>query len=136
MEFGVGDSHGWRAYILIRIKFAAPNCHAYAIWFGLAGAHCANECSIGDLAMRRYVLRFDEKNGKIVKNGVCGGTIFGNALSTVTPFIGKGGHPDGLIGPWKERVDHFGTARGGVKHFSRNSWVILDGLGKMEDLAG
>ena len=134
MEFGVGDTDCRRANILIRIKFVASNGHSNPIWFGFPGAHGAHEGGVGDLAIGWYILRKNKKYGTIADDSVFCSSIFGNSLGTTTPFVGEGSEPDGFVGSLKERVDSFSTSSCGVKHFASDSRVVLDGLGKMEDL--
>ena len=121
---------------MISIKLVATNGHNDEVLFGLAWAHDAHEIGVGDLAIGGHIVGQDEMNGTISENSIGSSAIFENALSAATPLVGEGGHPDGVISALEKGIDGLGTAGGWMEHFALNGRIVLNGLGKMEDLAG
>ena len=89
MEFGVKYANSGRAYILVGVKFVTTDRHADTIWFCLARTHGADEVGIGDFVSCWNLVGTDKKDGLIAGNMSLEGTVFGDTLSTATPFIGE-----------------------------------------------
>jgi len=94
MKFGVRDSYGGGAYVLVGVKAIAAYGDADTVDFGFAGAHCADNGGVGDLASCRDLVRADEEHGVVACDLLVEDrALFGDALGAATPFVGQGAGP-------------------------------------------
>jgi len=89
VKFGVDEANRRGSDVLIGVKEVASNSHADAPGFCLAWAHGANELSVSDLSSVWDLMRKDEKHGIVASYVFVERTMFGEALSAATPFVGE-----------------------------------------------
>jgi hypothetical protein len=87
MEFGVYDTNSRRTDILIRIKTITTNRHEDSEDLGFARLHYADKVGESYLVASRDLIRENEDNCVVAKNGIVDQARFVETLSALSPLI-------------------------------------------------
>jgi hypothetical protein len=87
MEFGVNNTNSRRMDILIHVKMITTSRHANLEDLSFARSHCADKVGVSYLAASRDLMRENEHNCVVAKNGIVDQARFVETLSASSPLI-------------------------------------------------
>ena len=94
VEFGVDDTDGRGADILVSVEAVATDSHAEAVDFGFAGAHSTDKVGIGDFAAGWYLVWKNEYHGAVSSDLLADWSRFLETLGAATPLVRERPCPD------------------------------------------